>query len=340
MRIALDAMGGDFAPKEPVKAAVLALQEIKDLKIILVGDQNKINEELKKYKFDKSRIEIKHTDEFIAMDEKESPAMAVRKKKNASMNIALELVKNNEASGCVSAGNTGALMSASLLKLGRIKGVMRPAITIPFPTKNGACVLMDVGANADCKPEHINQFAVLGSAYAEVLFKIENPTVAILNIGTEEGKGNELTNAAYSMLIENKGVNFVGNIEPKHISDGEVDVIVTDGFTGNIVLKTAEGTGSFISRFIKNSIKKNVFYIICAMVMTNLFKNLKRKMDPSEYGGAIFLGLDGISIKAHGSSDAFAIKNGIKITHQFAKLDFIKNLKEKFNRKDIPESEE
>lgn len=339
MYIALDAMGGDFAPKEPVKAAVLALQEIRDLKILLVGDQNKINEELKKYKYDKNRIEIKHTDEYIAMDEKESPAMAVRKKKNASMNIALDLVKNNQASACVSAGNTGALMSASLLKLGRIKGVMRPAITAPFPTQKGACVLMDIGANADCKPEHINQFSVLGSAYAEVLLKVEKPTVGILNIGTEEGKGNELTNQAYTLLSNNTEINFVGNIEPKQISEGNVDVIVTDGFTGNIVLKTAEGTGSFIKNFINKEVKKNLFYIICALIMTGVFKRLKKRMDPSEYGGAIFLGLDGISIKAHGSSDALAIKNGIKIAHHFSKLDFIKNLKEKFNKKDFIESD-
>lgn len=327
MKIVLDAMGGDYAPVETVKGAVSALDELSQLEVILVGDKTKIENELTKYKYDKSRIEIVHADEIIDMNEKMSPAMAVRKKKNSSMNIALQLVKENKGKACVSAGNTGALMSASLLKLGRVNGVLRPAITTIFPTKKGKMVVMDVGANADCKAEYIEQFAVMGTLYAQMVLKEDNPKVGLLNIGEEEGKGNELTNESYELLRNNKNINFIGNIEPNDMFCGKVDVVVTDGFTGNIVLKTGEGIAKFIFDIIKESIKDNFISKIGAYLMKPVFKSLKKRMDYSEYGGALFLGLEGISIKSHGGSDAKAIKNGIKTAHYFAENDFIENLK-------------
>lgn len=328
MEIVLDAMGGDHAPFETVKGAILALNEIPKLKMILVGHKEKIEQELIKYKYDKDRVEIIHTDEVIEMNEKKSPAMAVREKKNASMNIALQLVKEKKAYASVSAGNTGALMSASLLKLGRIKGVLRPAITTVFPSKKGKMILLDVGANADCKSEYLKQFAMMGSFYAKMILKKDNPKIGILNIGTEEGKGNSLTNEAYQLLNETKDINFIGNTEPGDIFKGDVDVIVTDGFTGNIVLKTSEGIAKLIFDIIKESLKDKFISKIGALLMKPIFINLKERMDYSEYGGALFLGLDGISIKSHGSSDAKAIKNGIKIAYFFAENNFVGNLKE------------
>lgn len=327
MRIALDVMGGDLAPVETVKGAILALEEIEELKMILVGNQDLIAEELKKYKYNKDRIKIIHTYECILNCEKESPAMAVRKKKNASMNIALGLVKEGEAQGCVSAGNTGALMSASLLKLGRIKGVLRPAIITVFPSKKENIFLLDVGANADCKPEYLEQFALMGSIYAKILLKKELPTIGLLNIGEEAAKGNELTLKTFELLEKNDKINFVGNIEAREMMDGNVNVVVTDGFTGNMVLKTAEGSVSLLFSLLKEAFTSNFISKLGAMLIMPALKKMKKKLDYSELGGALFLGLNGISIKSHGSSDGKAIKNGIKVAHDFAKQGFIDELK-------------
>lgn len=326
MKIVLDVMGGDNAPIETVKGAILALEEIKRLEMILVGKQDLIEQELKKYSYEKNRIEIVHTDEFIAMDEKESPAVAVRKKKDASVNVALSLVKEGKAYGAVSAGNTGALMSASLLKLGRIKGVARPAITTVLPAEGGNVVLLDAGANADCKPEYLAQFAMMASFYAKKLLKKDNPRVGLLNIGEEQGKGNELTAAAYELIKELPNINFIGNIESRELMSGNVDVVVTDGFTGNVVLKTCEGVASFVMKIIKDEIKSSILSTIAAMFLIPMFKRIKKKMDYSEYGGALFLGLNGISIKSHGSSDSKAIKNGIKVAYFFAENNFVPEL--------------
>ncbi len=326
MKIALDAMGGDKAPVETVKGAVIALDEIKGLEMVLVGKKELIENELKKYKYDRTRVEIVHTDEVIEMDEQDSPAMAVKKKKNASMNIALQMVKEGKASGAVSAGNTGALMSASLLKLGRVKGVMRPAITAVLPAEKGGVVLLDAGANADCKPEYLEQFGKMGSLYAEILMGKSNPRVGLLNIGEEKGKGNEVTVAAYDLLEKVEGINFIGNIEARDIMGDKVDVVVTDGFTGNMILKMAEGTASFVVKIIKENIKSSFIAMIGAMFLIPVFKRIKKRVDYSEYGGALFLGLNGISIKSHGSSDAKAIKNGIKVAYNFAEKKFVEQL--------------
>lgn len=337
MKIALDAMGGDKAPVETIKGAVLALKEFKNIELVLVGKKEIIKNELLKYKYDEARIEIRDAREVIEMDEE--PMTAVKGKKDSSMNIALELVKNNEAAACVSAGNTGALISASQLKLKRIKGISRPAITTVFPTKKGHMVVLDVGANADCRPEFLDHFAILGSKYAEIVLGISSPKVALLNIGEEEGKGNEITREAYEVLKEQKDVNFVGNIEPHKMMNGDVDVVVTDGYTGNIVLKTAEGIGKYIVEFLKTEIKSSFIAKIGALFLIRVFKKMKKQMDSSEYGGAIFLGLNHISVKAHGGSDAKAIKNAIKAAMKFIETDFVEKVKIEIEKLEVLKGE-
>jgi len=301
------------------------------LSVILVGDQDKIERELEKYTYDKERITIEHAPDTIDMDEKDNPAMAVRKKPLASMNVALNLVKEGRADANVSAGNTGALMTASQLKLKRIKGVLRPAITTVFPSENGHFVMLDAGANAECKAEYLDQFAVMATEYSKALLGTENPKVGLLNIGEEDGKGNELTKEAFKLLVENKKINFTGNIESRDMMDGAIDVVVTDGFTGNIVLKTAEGTAMFILEFLKKEIPTKLMYKIGALLLKPVFKKLKLKMDSTEYGGALFLGLNGISVKAHGNSDSKAFKNAIQVAEKFAEVDLVGKVKDAVN---------
>lgn len=325
MKIALDAMGGDKAPYATVKGAVLALEEFKDIELILVGQKDKIEKELEKYNYDKNRLEIHHAAEVIEMDD--DPVTAVRGKKDSSMNVTLELVKEDAASAAVSAGNTGALITASQLKLKRIKGVLRPAIATVFPNKIDHMVVLDVGANADCKPEFLDHFAILGSKYAEILLGIKDPKVGLLNIGSEDGKGNELTRASFNILANHEKINFVGNIEPHKMLDGNVDVVVTDGYTGNILLKATEGTAKFIIDFLKNEIKNDFISKIGAFLLKKVFNKLRKKMDASEYGGAIFLGLNHISVKAHGGSDERAIKNAIRAAAKFVEEDFVEKVK-------------
>ena len=324
MRIALDAMGGDNAPVETIKGAVAALSEIEKLQLVLVGKKEVIEAELSKYKYSKERIEIVDTREVIEMTD--DPVTAVKTKKDSSMNKTLELAKEGIVDASVSAGNTGALITASQLKLKRIKGVLRPAIATMFH-KKGHMLMLDVGATADCKPEFLNQYAMMGAKYVEILLGRKEPKVGLLNIGTEEGKGNEITRGAYDLLKENKTINFVGNVESTEVMNGEIDVVVTDGFTGNMVLKTAEGIAKFVLSIIKTEIKKSIIYMLGALLLRPALKMIKLKMDSSEYGGAIFLGLNGLSIKAHGNSDSNGIKNAIKVANRFAEINFVEELK-------------
>lgn len=324
MKIALDAMGGDRAPFETIKGAILALKEVENLQLIFVGKEEIIKEELKKYEYDKTRIEIVNADEVIEMND--DPVIAVKTKKNSSMIKALELVKDGVADASVSAGNTGALITASQLRLKRIKGVLRPAIATMFPNKKGRMLMLDVGATADCKAEFLNQYALMGTKYLEILLGKKNATVGLLNIGTEEGKGNEITREAYNLLKENKNINFCGNVESTEVMNGEIDVVVTDGFTGNMVLKTSEGVAKFIIQSLKDEINKSWIYKVGALLLKPAIKNVMKNMDSSEYGGAMFLGLNGLSIKAHGNSDYNGIKNAIKVANKFAEMNFIEEL--------------
>lgn len=302
MKIVVDGMGGDRGPAEVVKGIMLALDEMPSVQITVVGKEEILNNILEKHKYDKARLTVVNAEEVIEMTD--DPVAAVRKKKNSSMNVALELVKNGEGDAFVSAGNTGALISASQLKLRRIKGILRPAIATVFPAKGKNMVLMDVGANADTKPEFINQFALIGSKFAEEILHVKNPTTALLNIGSEEGKGNEITRDAYDLLRENKSIHFIGNIESRDMMSGKVDVVVTDGFTGNMVLKTSEGVAKYIFECLKDEIKGSILAKIGIFFMLPVLKKLKKRLDSSEYGGALFLGLNGVSIKAHGNSNA------------------------------------
>lgn len=335
MKIVVDGMGGDKGISEVVRGIILALNEMPEIEIIVTGQEKILKEEFLKYKdkYDKKRIFIVNADEIIEMTDE--PVYAVRKKKNSSMNVGLNLVKNGEGDAFVSAGNTGALISASQLKLKRIKGILRPAIATVFPAKKKNIVFMDMGANADTKPEFINQFSVIGSKFAEEILDRKNPKVALLNIGTEEGKGNEVTREAYILMNKNKKINFVGNIESRDIMLGEIDVVVTDGFSGNMVLKTCEGVTSFIFSILKEEINKSFLAKIGMIFMLPVFKKIKKSLDSSEYGGALFLGLNGISIKAHGNSDAKGIKNAIKVAKKFVENKFIEKLREVIDTQEV-----
>ena len=310
MKIAIDAMGGDHAPKEIVLGALKAIDTFSDLEITLVGDENKINQYLKK----NDRISVIHTDEVISGTDE--PVRAVRRKKNASMVLAAKEVSEGRADACISAGNTGALMAAGLFIVGRIEGIERPALSPTLPTIGGeGFVLLDVGANADAKPEHLVQYALMGSIYSQKVRGVQNPRVGLLNIGTEEKKGNELTKHTYERL-QKADINFVGNIEARDLLDGIADVVVTDGFTGNMVLKTIEGTAMSILKMLKSALMSNLKSKIAAAVLKPNLLEVKTQMDYSEYGGAGLFGLKAPVIKAHGSSDSKAIFSAIRQTRE------------------------
>lgn len=329
MRIVVDGMGGDKGSKEVLKGIVLALKEKEDIEVIVVGQEEKLSKIIKKMGYSNERLKIVNADEVIEMTDE--PMIAVREKKKSSINVGLDLVKNKQGDAFISSGNTGALISASQLKLRRIKGILRPAIATVFPSKKGHIVFMDVGANADTKPEYINQFAIMGSEFAKEILNITSPKVSLLNIGSEEGKGNEITRQAYELLKENKSISFTGNIESREMMSGDTDVIVSDGFTGNMVLKTSEGVANYIFSMLKEEIQKSFLSKIGVLFLKKPLRKMKNKLDSSEYGGALFLGLNGISIKAHGNSDYIGIKNAIMVADNFAKNNFVEKLKNTIN---------
>ena len=322
MKIAIDAMGGDHAPKEIVLGALKAIDTYSDVEITLVGDENKINQYLK----DRNRISIIHTDEVITGTDE--PVRAVRRKKNASMVLAAKEVAEGRADACISAGNTGALMAAGLFIVGRIEGIERPALSPTLPTIGGeGFVLLDVGANVDAKPEHLVQYALMGSIYSQKVRGIDYPRVGLLNIGTEEKKGNELTKHTYEML-KKADINFIGNVEARDLLDGVADVVVTDGFTGNMVLKTIEGTALSIFKMLKSALMSNLKSKLAAAVLKPNLLELKTQMDYSEYGGAGLFGLKAPVIKAHGSSDAKAIFSAIRQTREMIEHQVIGTIQE------------
>ncbi|MGP4059791.1 phosphate acyltransferase PlsX [Halobacillus sp. H74] len=315
MKLAIDAMGGDHAPEAIVKGAVEAADSIEGLEITLIGDESRIKPFLK----EQSNLSIIHTTEVITADDE--PVRAVRRKKNASMVLMANEVKEGRADGCISAGNTGALMSAGLFLVGRMKGVERPALSPTLPTEDGKGFLMlDVGANVDAKPDHLLQYAVIGSIYAENVRNIDEPRVGLLNVGTEEGKGNDLTKKAFRLMQE-APINFVGNIEARDLMSGVADVVVTDGFTGNVTLKTIEGTAMTMFSMIKQTFMTNFKTKIAAGLAKNDLKKLKDQLDYSEYGGAGLFGLSAPVIKAHGSSNERAVLNAIRQACQMVEQD-------------------
>lgn len=310
MKIAVDAMGGDHAPKEIVEGVFQAVEDFKDVEFLLYGDEVKMAPYLKQHE----RVKVIHCSEVI--EGTDEPVRAVRRKKDASMVRMAQAVADGEADACVSAGNTGALMAAGLFIVHRIDGIDRPALATTLPTLDGAGFdILDLGANADAKAENILQYAIMGSIYAKQVRGIEHPTVGLLNIGTEDKKGNDLTKQAFKLLKEQNDINFIGNVEARELLNHAADVVVTDGFTGNMVLKTIEGVAGNIFAMLKEEFLSSTKTKVAAMMMKNNLKNLKTKMDYSEYGGAPLFGLKAPVIKAHGSSKAQAIYSAIRQTH-------------------------
>ncbi|MGA1847495.1 phosphate acyltransferase PlsX [Deferribacter abyssi] len=316
MQIVVDAMGGDHAPQEIVKGSVLAANEY-NINIILVGDQVLIDQELKKIKdYPKEKISVIHAEEVITMDD--LPSVAVRRKRKSSIHEGLKLVKKGEARAFFSAGNTGAVMACAKLILRPLEGVDRPAIGAVLPNAKGHSVILDIGANVDCKPLHYLQFAIMGSAYAKFVFEKENPTVGLLSIGEEDLKGNESTKNAFNMLKESPIINFIGNVEGKELYKGKSDVVVCDGFAGNIALKVSESAAWYIGKLLKEELTKNLFRKLGAFLLKPAFQALKKRADYTEYGGAPLLGVNGVCIIGHGSSNANAVKNGIRVAYELA----------------------
>lgn len=307
MKIVIDAMGGDFGPEVTVKGAVDAVNSL-DVEIVLTGNETTINEQLGKY--DKTDgITVVHCSEVIENQDK--PSVALRKKKNSSMSVAFRMVKEGEADAVISAGNTGALLAGGLFILGRIKGISRPALAVPFPTPRGVSLLIDAGANADCKPQHLLDFARMGKSYMQTMQNIENPIVCLVNVGVEEEKGNELSKEAYSLLKESN-IGFSGNIEARDIPEGIADVVVCDGFTGNVILKLYEGVAHTFGNTLKKELMRTTVRKLGALLVKQGLKSFKKKFDYAEHGGVPFLGVKGLVIKAHGSSNALAITNAVK----------------------------
>lgn len=319
MRIIIDAMGGDHAPYAPVAAAAKSSLE-NDAVMVLVGKPDVINEELAKHKYNKDKIEIVQADELIT--NYEDPAKAVRSKKNASVVVAANLLKNNEGDAMLSMGNTGALLAAGLLIVGRIKGVKRPAIATLLPTKEGPKLLTDAGANTGCKPENLVQFAIMGDIYMKKILGIERPRVALLSNGEEEGKGDGLVKETYP-LMKKQSFNYIGNAEGRDIMEGNADVFVCDGFSGNLVLKTIEGMGSVVGKLVKGMFMENLFTKIGALFVRKQLNNFKNMLDYREYGGAPLLGTKKPVIKGHGSSDVKAVYSAIRQAIKFVDNDVI-----------------
>ena len=320
MFIALDAMGGDYAPDSNIKGAILFAKET-NIGVYLVGDKKILKPKLKEYGGEGLPIEIVHAEDVIEMHE--PPSIAIRKKRNSSMYIAAKLVREGKAQAFVSAGNTGAAMAVSKFIVGSAPGIERPGIAVAFPTKKGKpTVLIDVGANVDCRPRHLVYFAVMGHTYVkEILKSSDNPKVGILSIGEEEGKGNELVKDTYP-LLKMSNLNFIGNAEGRDIFTGDFDVIVCDGFVGNVVLKTSESLGSIIVEMIKQEVEKSLVSKIGAALMMPALKRFKKKADFAEYGGAPLLGTKGTCIITHGRADEKAIKNALKVASEFEETHF------------------
>ena len=309
IRVAVDAMGGDNAPAEIVKGAVEALKASTDLKVILVGQEEAVQQELSKYQYDASRMEVVNATEIIEMAE--PPVQAIRSKKDSSIVVAMKLVKNGEADAFVGAGSTGAVLVGGQLIVGRLKGVERPPLAPLLPTEKGASLLIDCGANVDARPSHLVQFAKMGSIYMENVVGIKNPRVAIVNIGAEEEKGNALVKETFPLLKECTDINFVGSIEAREIPHGEADVIVCEAFVGNVILKLYEGLAGTLVGAIKKGMMSTLRSKIGAALALPALKSTLKAFDATQYGGAPLLGLNGLVVKTHGSAKAVEITNSI-----------------------------
>jgi len=335
VKVALDAMGGDNAPEVTVKGAVDAVNEDKRVKVFLVGREPVIQEELKKYQYDASQIEIVHAEEVIEMAE--PPVMAIRKKKDSSIVKAMHLVKDGVCDAFVSAGSTGAVLVGGQVIVGRIKGVERPPLAPLIPTLNGFSLLVDCGANVDARPSHLVQFAKMGSVYMENIMGIKNPKVGIVNNGAEEEKGNALVKETFPLLKNCPDINFIGSVESRDIPAGVADVVVCEAFVGNVVLKMYEGVASCLMKKVKEGMMSSLRSKIGALLVKPALKKTMKSFSAEEYGGAPMLGLNGLVVKSHGSSNALEIKNSVLQCVAFTEQNINEKIKEKILLEDLKE---
>jgi len=314
IKIAVDAMGSDHSPQSEIEGAIHAAREY-GVHVILVGQASLLEPMLKERSSRSLSIEVRNASQRIEMDE--PPALALRKKKDSSVRVAASLVRDGEAGGFVSAGNTGAIMAISKMVIGAVPGVDRPALAAVVPTLTGHAVLLDVGANVSCKPHHLVQFAVMGHLFSKIIVGVDAPRVGLMSVGEEESKGTEFTKEVYKAL---KGLrlNFIGNVEGRDIYNGRADVIVCDGFTGNVALKTSEGLVEAVLKLIKDELSRNMQAKLGALLSQESFRRVKKRLDYSEYGGAPLLGLRGVTIICHGRSSGNAIKNAIRVAKEFS----------------------
>jgi glycerol-3-phosphate acyltransferase PlsX len=332
LKVALDALGGDLAPAEQVKGGVLAAEEF-GVDVMLVGPPQVMESELAKYPRNNRITVVEATDE-ISMAEEE-PVKAVRSRRGASINVAMQLVKDGRADAMVSAGNTGAVMASAFFVLGRIHGVERPALSTLIPFNASRVFLLDAGANADCRPSHLLQFAKMGAVYSREVVGVANPRVALLNTGEESGKGSETIAEAYELLSQSD-LNFIGNIEGQNVHKGLCDVVVADGFTGNVALKVGEGMADYILQQVRSVIRSSILYAPAAMLLKPALRRALKSLQYEEYGGGNLLGVNGVVIIAHGRSDAVAIKNAVRIANASAASDLMIKMRETFAQPEAP----
>ena len=337
MKIALDAMGGDLAPREAVHGAILAVQDKEvlelaqqDLEVVLVGRREEIEKELLRFKSTPRRsLSIVDAREVVEMGE--SPAQACKQKKDSSVVRCADLLKKGEVAACVSAGNSGATMAAALMTCGRIDGVLRPAIVTMVPSVSGLSVLVDAGANVDCKAKHLLQFALMGEVFARTVLNFKSPRVGLLSIGEEETKGNELVFETQA-LLKKVPLNYIGNVEGRDIVNGNCDVTVCDGFVGNVILKAIEGVEELVFKGLQKEIRSNLFTLVGGLIARSAFRNFKKTVDWREFGGAPLLGMDGLSLISHGKSNAYALKNAIRAALRCVNRDMNGVLKDQIAR--------
>jgi glycerol-3-phosphate acyltransferase PlsX len=310
IRIAVDAMGGDYAPQEVVRGCLTVAREMPFVDITLVGDEQRVSAELRGVPLP-SNLHLRHAPQVIEMGE--SPVQGVKRKRDASIVVCARMVQEGEADAFFSAGNSGAAMAVAALQIGRIPGIDRPAIAAAIPSKKGRFVLIDAGANVDCDPSHLLEFAIMGSVYAQLILGIPSPTVGLLSNGEEEGKGNQVVKTAHKLLRQS-GLPFVGNIEGKDVFEGKADVVVCDGFVGNVALKIGEGTASFMVSLIEEEVRRNPLLVLPLSLMKGVIRRLKQRTDYAEYGGAHLLGVRKVCVIGHGRSHASAIANGVRLT--------------------------
>ncbi len=331
IKIAIDVMGGDKAPKAIISGALKAIDSFDDLNLILIGKHDIIKNNLNKNEYSNhQRLEIENASDIVGMED--SPSKSIRKKKNSSIYIGTSLVNENKADAFISAGNTGAVMAASLLNIGRIAGIKRPSIATVFPSISGKTLVMDAGANVDSKAKNLLQFAIMGQIYYENIFNKKDPYLGLLSIGEEKQKGNKLTAETYELLEnDNRITNFCGNVEGRDIFNKTCDIVICDGFTGNIVLKTSEGAIFYIMDLFKNLFKRNIMTKLGAVLIKPFLKSVKNKIDYRQYGGAPLLGINGVVIISHGSSDEVAITSAIKVARDTVNKNVVNLIEDKIS---------